>query len=177
LGFAGIERKNQMKRAMFAFFAMAAAALAQGTTSTSITTTTENYVFPPIGLATTETASVALVNIAPVPATAGATAPSCTGTVTFASSTGATIGKATAFTVGSGQIATVNLPFGNSNLTSRGEILASVQQTITRPSSPPCSLVFSLSTFDTTTGVTHLFVGNTTAATVPVSIASLLGGH
>ena len=33
-----------------------------------------------------------------------------------------------------------------------------VQQTTTRPMATPCSLVFSLQTYDTGSGVTHLFL-------------------
>jgi len=58
---------------------------------------------------------------------------SCTGTVTFANSAGAVIGKATAFTVASGQIATVTVTATAAGITAaRGEILASIQQTTTR---------------------------------------------
>jgi hypothetical protein len=118
-------------------------------------------------LATGETAAVSLVNIAPASATANAAAPSCTGTVTFANAAGATIGTATAFTVGSGKIATVSLPFSSAGIgASRGEILASVQQTTARPAAVPCSLVFSLEVFDSS-GETHVFLGNTSSVTPP----------
>jgi hypothetical protein len=38
-----------------------------------------------------------------------------------------------------------------------------VQHTVTRPATAPCSLVFSLEVFDTSTGVTHLLLGNSQA--------------
>jgi len=147
----------------------AACAFGQGQTGTS--TITRDYVFPPIGLGSTETAQVNLVNIAPAPAASTATAPSCTGTVTFASATGATIGQANPFTAGSGEIASVSLPFSSAGISgSHGVILVSVQQTTTVPSAARCSLVFSFETFDTSTGVTHVFVGNASSTTTPLLI-------
>jgi hypothetical protein len=142
-----------------------AAAFAQGETGT--VTTTTNFVFPPVGLVSGETAAVSLVNIAPAPTSTTATAPSCTGTVTFAGPTGTTIGTASPFTVGSGQIKTISLPFATAGITStRGEILVSVQQTTTRPSTAACSLVFSLEVYDST-GETHVLMGNAAATTPP----------
>jgi len=111
---------------------------------------------------------VDLVNIAPAPATATATAPSCTGTVTFANASGATIGTPSPFKVGSGQIQSITLSASTANITgARGAILASVQQTTTVPNPAPCSLLFSLATFDST-GVTHVFLGNSSTTTPPV---------
>lgn len=145
-----------------------AGALAQGTTGSSTTTITTNYVFPPLGVAPSETVAVSLVNIASVPTSTTAPTPSCTGTVTFASSTGTIIGKANPFTVASGAIMTITLTATEAGITaSRGSILASVQQTTTRPSSAPCSLVYSLQTYDTGSGVTHLFLGNASTAVQP----------
>ena len=143
----------------------AASAFAQGTTST--TTTTRNFIFPPVGLGSTETAQVNVVNIAT--ASSRGTAASCTGSISFANASGAVIGKATIFTVGSNQIVSVSLPFGISGLAgTHGEILASVSQTVTFPSSAPCSLVFSLETFATATGETHVVLTN--AAANPLNV-------
>jgi len=125
-------------------------------------------VFPPVGVAPSETVAVSLVNIAQASTSATAATPSCTGTVTFAGATGTVIGKANPFTVGSGQISTIILTATEAGITaSRGSILASVQQTTTRPSSAPCSLVYSLQTYDTGSGVTHLFLGNASTAVQP----------
>jgi hypothetical protein len=143
-------------------------AFAQGSTGTSTTTITTNYVFPPLGVAPSETLAVSLVNIAPTATSSTATAPSCSGTVTFAGSTGTVIGKANSFTVASGQISTITLTATEAGITaSRGSILVSVQQTMTRPSSAPCTLVYSLQTYDTGSGVTHLFLGNASTAVQP----------
>jgi hypothetical protein len=136
---------------------MAACALAQGTTGS--TTFTENFSFPPAGLALTETAQVNLTNIAAASSTG--TAASCTGSVSFVNSSGATIGTATNFTVGTGQIFSVSLPFARAAASgNRTEIRAVVTHTGTVPSTAPCSLVFSFETYDTSTGVTHVFLGN-----------------
>jgi hypothetical protein len=157
-----------MKRAFLCILAVAgfgcACAFGQGETGT--VTVTQDFVFPPVGLASGETAAVSLVNIAPAPTTATATAPSCTGTVTFANAAGTIKPTPTAFTVGSGQIETISLQFANSGLTARGEIVASVQQTTTRSSTTPCSLLFSLEVFDSS-GETHVFLGNASATTPP----------
>ena len=148
-------RKLVVTSFLAATFALSA--FAQGSTSTS--TTTQTFLFPPVGLGSTETAQVNVVNIAP--ATSGGTAASCTGAVSFASSTGTVIGKATTFTVGTGQITSVALPFGTSGFAgTHGEFVATVTHTVTRPSTVPCSLVFSLETFATATGETHVVLTN-----------------
>jgi|SRR5450432_3317645 hypothetical protein len=137
--------------------ALAVSAFAQGTTTTR--TVTQTFLFPPVGLGSTETAQVNIVNIAA--ATSGGTAASCTGSVSFANAAGAVIGKATPFTVGTGQIASVSLPFATSGFAgTRGEFVATMTRTVTRPSTVPCSLVFSLETFATATGETHILLNN-----------------
>src|ERR1035438_994785 len=133
-----------MKTALFIFLLVMSlgcvGAFAQGTTGTTSITTTTNYVFPPVGLASGGTIAVNLVNIAPASTASNATAPACTGTVTFSSAAGTVIGKASSFTtVGTNTIETITLPATG---TSRVEILTSVQQTTTRPSTAPCSLVY-----------------------------------
>jgi len=60
------------------------------------------------------------------------------------------------------------LPYSSSGTTTgRAEIIGSVQSTTTIPSKAPCSMVFSLETFDTSSGVTHVFLGNATASATP----------
>jgi hypothetical protein len=117
---------------------------------------------PPFGLATSETAQINLVNTAG-PDTNG-TAPSCTGTVTFYNYTGVPIGTSTNFTIGTAQIFSVKLPFSlvtasGSRAVIRAEIAGAIVTTsvLGSVSLPPCSLKFSLETYDSTTGVTHLF--------------------
>ena len=158
-----------MKRLIFSIFIVSASAFAQGGTSSTTSTTTTNYIFPPVGLAANLTAAVSLVNIAPEPTAANATAPVCTGTVTFANAKGANIQAPASFSVGTGAIDTVSLPFASAGITaSRGEILVSVQQTITRPSTAPCALVFSLEVYDQN-GETHVYLGNTSTTTPPAT--------
>jgi hypothetical protein len=158
-----------MKRLILSIAIVSACAFAQGSTGTTSTTITTNYVFPPVGLANGLTASVSLVNISPASTASNATAPVCTGTVTFANAKGTTIGTPTPFSVGTGVIESVALSFASAGITaSRGEILASVQHTTTRPSTAPCTLVFSLEVYDSN-GETHVFLGNASATTPPSS--------
>ena len=127
---------------------MAASASAQTTT-----TFTRDFNFPPVGIASTETMQINLLNT--VKASSSGTAASCTGTITFTSATGTAIGTAT-----SGEVSSAGLPFSKSGATgTRAEIVASVQLTITSSATAPCALTSSLETFDTSSGVTHVFLG------------------
>lgn len=110
---------------------------------------------PPVGLAASETAQINLVN------TAG---PDTNGTVTFYDYTGAQIGTSTNFTIGTAQIFSVKLPFSLTKASGartvvRPEIAGGIVNGsgLTPPSLPPCSLTFSLETYDSVTGVTHIF--------------------
>ena len=85
------------------------------------------------------------------------TAASCTGTVAFLNSAGTTIGTATPFTLAASAVTSVNLAFSNSGLTSPRGLIRTVLTT-TSTSNVPCSLSFSLNTYDTATGVTHIFL-------------------
>jgi hypothetical protein len=154
-------------------FGLAICAFGQIIISPAATTRTSNL--PPIGIAGTETVQVILTNTAANPATtisvlgAGSTAtvpaPSCAGSVSFYNAGGALIGTATAFTLTSGQIEQVSLPYASAGSlvgTAAGRTLirAVVTLTTTYPSPPPCSLSYSLVTFDTTSGVTHAIVND-----------------
>jgi hypothetical protein len=122
--------------------------------------------FPPIGLASSETVQVNVVNISTLPSGASSsstTPPSCTGTITFYNSSGSIIGAATPFTVGSGQIFSATLPYASSGGTgARTVVRVGIQLSVTTTASlqPPafCALSSSLETYDTATGVTHSFV-------------------
>jgi hypothetical protein len=147
----------------FATCVLAGCAFGQGTTTSTVT---RDYYFPPVGLASSETAQLNLVNIAPASTTAGATAPACTGTVTFASASGKTIGTPVTFTTTGSQVTSMQLTFSQLDASgTRGEFLASVQLTTTFPPAAPCSLVFSLETFDNSSGVTHVYLGNSSTGT------------
>jgi hypothetical protein len=144
-------------------------------------TTTSSSSFPPVGIGTTETVQVILTNTAAVSLnTSGLSnvsdepVPSCTGSIAFYNASGTIIGAATTFTVTSGQIYQVSLPYASASSTSVREMIrAVVSLTTTYPGAAPCSLSYSLATFDTATGVTHAVVtGNGISG-----IATPLAGH
>jgi hypothetical protein len=120
---------------------------------TSTSSSTITHALPPVGLAATETLQINLLNTAA--ASSSGTAASCTGSVSFANATGTAIGSATSFTISSGEVVSVTLPFAKSGLTARGEIVPSFTLTIT--SGTPCALSTSLETYDTSSGVTHVY--------------------
>jgi hypothetical protein len=128
---------------------------------------TRVYVFPPVGLGTGETASITVVNTAAATpnnafATQASPAPSCTGTISFSNANGA-IGTPASFSVGAEGFQTVNLPFASAGLAgNRGEIVGKVSLAVS--STAPCSLKFSLETYDSTTFATHVVLSNTVAS-------------
>ncbi len=145
----------------------ATAAIAQTTTTGTLTQSTDT---PPVGLASSETLQINVVNTASN--SSNGTAASCTGTVSFLNATGAAIGSPTSFTVASGAIASVSLPFGKTGATgTRTEIRAVIARTFTPgatpAAAPPCSLQATLETYDTSTGVTHVYLPN-------ISVPSLI---
>jgi len=133
----------------------AAAGLAQNATTTT-TTVTSDMNLPVVGLATSETAQVNVVNLAA--ASPSGTAASCVGTVTFYNSAGSAIGSATSFTIGTGQISSASIAFGKTGATARTSIRAAVTLTETLRSGVPCSLATNVETYDTTSGVTHVHI-------------------
>jgi hypothetical protein len=131
-------------------------------------TFTRDYNFPPVGLASSETAQLNLVNIAPGSSGVATNAPACSGTVIFTNASGAVIGKATSFTTTGSQVTSVQLMFSQLQLSAsdvRGEFVTSVQLSGSSSTAGPCSLVFSLETFDSSTGVTHVYLGNSATGT------------
>jgi hypothetical protein len=128
---------------------------------------TRNYIFPPIGLGGSETASITVMNAAATSSPGGASAapaPSCSGTISFSNAKGE-IGTPTPFMVASGQFMTVALPFADAGLSGvRGEIQGNVSL-ITSTSTPtPCLLLASMGTYDSTTGATHAVLSNSPAS-------------
>jgi len=127
---------------------------------------TRNYVFPPVGLGSTETASITVMNAAAATSPGGASAtpaPSCTGTISFSNANGQ-IGTATPFTAASGQFMTVALPFASAGLSGiRVEIQGNVTLTTSTSTPTPCTLVASMETYDSTTGATHAVLSNSLA--------------
>jgi hypothetical protein len=124
---------------------------------------TREYVFPPVGLGSSETASITVVNTAAAVSPTGASvtpAPSCTGTISFSNAKGE-IGTPTPFTVASGQFMTVTLPFASAGLSGiRGEIQGNVSLTISTSTPTPCTLMTSMETYDSVTGATHAVLSN-----------------
>ncbi|HTR36386.1 MAG TPA: hypothetical protein VMH80_10815 [Bryobacteraceae bacterium] len=148
----------------------ATCALAQGSAGTTLTFT-RDYHFPPVGLASSETAQLNLVNVA---TSSGPLAPACTGTLTFTNAGGKAIGSPVNFTTSGSQILSTQLTFAElAPSGTRGEFTASVQLTYSAesktPTTGPCSLVVSLETFDTSTGVTHVYLGSSVGGiTTPI---------
>jgi hypothetical protein len=128
-----------------------AVAIAQTTTTTTRTQTSN---LPPVGLASTETAQINVTNIAASSTTETA---SCAGTISFVNAAGTVIGSATSFTVASGVTSSASLPFAKTASTStRTEVRGIIALTTT--SDVPCALSTSLETYDTTSGVTHMYL-------------------
>src|SRR5580700_3954826 len=136
-------------------FALAAAMTGSALAQTTTTTRTSSYSFPLVGLASTETIGVNLINLASN--TTSGTAASCTGTVSFVNSSGTTIGTATPFTLTADSATSVTLAFSSSGLTSPRGLIRTVLTT-TNTSNVPCSLSTTLNTYDTSSGVTHVFL-------------------
>jgi hypothetical protein len=161
---------RQFKQIIMAAAFAAAIASAQTTTTGTVTETSNT---PAVGLASTETAQINLLNTASN-ASSG-TAASCTGTVTFLNSSGKAIGSASNFTVTSGEIQSVSLPFASSGATTtRTEIRATISRTITLNSGVPCNLQITLETYDTGTGVTHVYVPNAASSGIGI-VAPVIG--
>jgi hypothetical protein len=136
-------------------FALTAALTGSALAQTTTTTRTSDFSFPLVGLASTETIGVNLINLASN--SSSGTAASCTGTVAFLNSAGTTIGTATTFTLAADAVTSATLPFSSSGLTSPRGLIRAVLTT-TNTSDVPCALSFSLNTYDTATGVTHVFL-------------------
>ena len=142
-----------LRRITLTFIVAAIAGMAQTTTTT---TTTRDTTIGPVGVGSTETVQVNVANLASN--SASGTAASCTGTITFNNSAGAAIGTSTPFTVTAGQISSVALPFAKIGGTARTEVIGVIALTTTSTSEAPCDLHYSLETYDTSTGATHVYV-------------------
>ena len=138
---------------------MTGAAFGQfATTTTTTSTSTTNL--PSVGIGSMETVQVILTNTAVASTAAGATAASCTGSVGFYSSTGSQIGTPTTFTLASNQITSVTLAYAAAGSSAtRALVRPVISVTTTRPNAAPCSLSYTLSTFNASAGVTTAFIG------------------
>jgi hypothetical protein len=129
-------------------------------------TATRDLAFSPVGLAFSETAQINVANTAVNPASG--TAASCTGTISFSNAAGAAAETPVKFTVSAGEIYSTTLTAAKLGVVngSRAEFVGSVQLTLTPKT--PCSLTISLETFDTTSGVTHVYL--TGPASAPTAV-------
>jgi hypothetical protein len=126
------------------------------------TTTTRDVTIGPIGVGSTETVQINVSNLAGNPTTG--TAASCTGSVTFNNSAGNAIGTSTSFNLTAGQISSVSMPFNKLTTgTTRVEVIGVVALTTSSANRAPCSLHYSLETFDTATGASHVLVNGEAA--------------
>jgi hypothetical protein len=136
------------------YLLFAAAAITGSAFAQTTTTHTSDYMFPLVGLGSTETLGVNLINLAAK--SGNGTAASCGGSVTFINAAGTTIGTPTTFTLATDAVTSVTLPFSSAGLAGIRGLVRTVVATITN--GVPCSLSFSLNTYDTGTGATHIFL-------------------
>lgn len=169
-----VEVNMLLQRYLYSFFAVAAlagGAWAQTTTATT-NTITQTFNLPPVGLASSETAQINVTNLAANPSTG--TAASCTGTISFVNAAGSTIGTAASFTATAGKTDSVALPYSATAASGRTEIRGVITLTVPLLAAPPCNLVSSMETFDSTSGVTHSHITGPTATfgvrPTPVSV-------
>ena len=136
---------------LFAFSASGVAAFCQTSTTTpSATNGPRSVTLAPMGLAVSDTAQINVLNTASDSSTG--TAASCTGTIAFVDTSGQAIGTASSFTVTSGQTFSAKLAGGSSR-----QVIHAVV-TATLGSDTPCQLYVAMETYDTSTGVTHVFL-------------------
>jgi hypothetical protein len=137
---------------------LGAAALVQ--TAAAQIVVTRSFSFPPVGLASSETLQVNVSNVAA--SAANGTAAACAGNVSFFNAAGTAIGTATTFSVAAGVTQSIPLTFAKSGLSGvRGEVRAVIQTTSgVGRNAAPCSLESSLETFDSTLGVTHVYLSS-----------------
>lgn len=141
------------------------------------TTTTKIYNYTPVGLGSTETMQVNIVNLATNPSVslAGASpAAMCNGTVAFLNAGGTPIGAPSSFAVGAGQTFTATLPFTKAGIAGiRGEIRVQIQTTAPVKNAPGCSLESSLETYDSVNGASHIYLSNAAPQAYAISIPGL----
>jgi hypothetical protein len=155
------------------------------TNQPAMTSSVRDYSFPPVTLATSETARLIVINTAAAPVAVPVTtsssstgsnstvpAPSCTGTLAFTTYNGAPSATTSAaqssattttpvdFTIGAGQVATLDLLSSHIS-TSPGEVVGLVTLTSSNAlPRPACSLAMSMEVFDSTSGVGHVVLTN-----------------
>ena len=136
--------------------AIAVSSLAASAMAQTGATVTRTFL---VGLGSTETAQIAVVNLATGPSSGPAA--SCTGSIGFFNAAGVAIGPEMPFVLGTGQVASARLPFSGAGATGirvliRGEV------TVARISGSgvACMPAANLDTFDNSTGATtHRYPG------------------
>lgn len=132
-------------------------------------TPTEVIVVPPVGLAATETAQIDITSAAA--GYSGFSAGTCDASVTFYGPDGAAIGLPFNFTLGkTAEIYSAALPYiavgskASPTPISAQMALTAMPDSVFYPASAvlPCVAAFSLKTFDTATGVTHVYMAGQT---------------
>ena len=138
-------------------------------------TFTRTFLFPAVGLAATESARIAVVNIAQT--SHKGTAALCNGSISFTDALGKPVGAVSPFKdLPTGQIAHGDvLGFSPSNSSVRNEYQGSVQVTVGPGASAPCSLLLTLEVFDTQTGVTRGLI--TSAIEEPLDVEPFSAGR
>lgn len=163
-----------------AFPLLLIAGVFSATAQTTPTSVTRQYSFPPVGLGSTQTARVNVANAAANGS--NGTAASCTGTISFMSSSDSLIGTAASFTLTSGQIDSASLPFASVPVTTASlggtsthtQFIATVQlNSPTANPRPPCTLAISLELDDTSTGAVQVVLPSATLTIGPISVGPL----
>ena len=160
-------------------FALSFAALSVFGQTTTPGTETSTTNLPPVGLASTETMQVNVVNAGPVLTSSSATPIVCSGSIAFYDVNGSMIGSAQDFKVTGGETSSVKLPYASAvaSGTARVVVRAAISVTMnivpglatTVPLFlPVCFLTSSLETYDTATGVTHAYYVSAGPQTIPV---------
>lgn len=127
-------------------------------------TPTQFFVLPPVGLSPTEAAQIDIRSSAA--SYAGSSAPACQASVAFYGADGSTLAAPASFTLEkTAQVFSAQLPYAATGMkTLRPSISAQISLTaisITTSHASaimPCTVTFSLRTYDTATGVTHAIV-------------------
>jgi hypothetical protein len=132
---------------------------AAGPTSTR----TSTYDFAPAGLGSTETLQVNIANFASNPAMGPAA--SCVASVAFLNASGVAIGSATSVTATAGETQSVKLTSPQAGTGVHGEVRVVI--TLTETSGVACSAVYTLETYDSSSGATHLYITANGPVTLP----------
>lgn len=110
------------------------------------------------------------INIANTASNGTTTTASCAGTITFTVAGAKTQPAPVKFTLTAGEVSSASLPGNSLVTTGQAVVLGSIQ--LTQMPGMPCSLLSSMETYDTASGVTHVYLANPgSAGPVPVVVA------